>query len=141
MELENGSLTDWIQLIFAICAGIYALYLFRESNKEKRNAFVLEILNKLYNDSEIRTLIYSVDTNTNVDEIRYRGALEQQADKTIQYFDYIGYLIKNGNLKLDDIKPFKYQISRILNNGNVKNYIKWLREIGVTLDNLKYLKN
>ncbi len=140
MELDKSSLTDWIQLIFAICAGIYALYLFRESNKEKRNSFVLEILNRLYNDAEIRLIIYSVDTHNNIDQIKFQGTLEQQADKTLQYFDYIGYLVKNGNLKLNDIKPFRYQIERVLNNDNVKRYIKWLKGLGVSLENLEYLK-
>lgn len=141
MTLALDSLTDWIQLGFTVLGGLYALYLLRQSNKEKRNQFVLDILNRLYNDNEIRMIIYSVDSGQNLDEIRYQGKLEQQVDKTIQYFDYIGYLIKEGNLKLNDIRPFKYEINRILNNTKVIEYINWLRSIGVALDNLDNLKN
>lgn len=139
MTLAPDSLTDWLQLAFTILGGLYALYLLRQSHKDKRNQYVIEILNRLYNDKEIRTIIYSVDSGRNVNEIRFGGQLEQQADKTIQYFDYIGYLIKEGNLKLNDIRPFRYEINRILNNGTVQEYINWLRTIGVTLEHLNYL--
>jgi hypothetical protein len=139
MKFAPDSLTNWIQLAFTVIAGVYALYLFRQSNLEKRNQFVLDILNRLYNDLEIREIIYAVDSGTNLDEIKYGGDLEQQADKTIQYFDYIGYLIRKKSIRLIDVKPFKYEITRILNNTEVIAYINWLRGIGVSLDNLKYL--
>src|SRR5689334_17247333 len=98
MDFAKDSLTNWTQLGFTVIAGLYALYLLRKSSKEKRNQYVVEILNRLYNDREIRTIIYAVDSGENIQEIRYLGNLEQQADKTIQYFDYIGYLIKENNL-------------------------------------------
>jgi hypothetical protein len=84
MNFAQDSLTDWLQLIFTILGGLYALYLLRQSHKDKRNQYVIEILNRLYNDKEIRTIIYSVDSGRNVNEIRFGGQLEQQADKTIQ---------------------------------------------------------
>ena len=139
MILAQDSLTDWIQLVFTIFGGLYALYLLRQSHKDRRNQYVVEILNRLYNDKEIRTIIYTVDSGRNVNEIRFGGIFEQQADKTIRYFDYIGYLIKEDNLKFTDIRPFRYEINRILNNVRVREYIDWLRTIGVTLEHLKYL--
>ena len=140
MNLGQDSLTDWIQLGFAVLAGIYALYLFRQSNREKRNQYVSDILNRFYNDTEIRTIIYAVDSGRNVNEIKFGGQYEQQADKTIKYLDYVGHLLKEGNLKQNDIKPFRYEIGRILKNGTVEKYINWLIQIGVSLENLDYLK-
>ena len=91
MNLAQDSLTDWIQLGFTVLAGLYALYLMRQSSKDKRNHYVADILNSLYNDNEMRTIIYSIDSGRNINEIRFGGQLEQQADKLIKYFDYIGY--------------------------------------------------
>ena len=141
MNLAQDSLTDWIQILFTMTAGIFALFLFKQSNKEKRNKYVADILNRFYSDNEIRTIIYSVDSGKNIKEIKFGGQLEQQADKTIQYFDYIGYLIKEGNLKPRDTRPFKYEINRVLNNKTIQGYIDWLKTIGVTLDNLVYLQD
>ena len=141
MNLAQDSLTDWIQILFTITAGIFALRLFQQSNKEKRNKYVADILNKFYGDNDIRKIIYSVDSGKNTKEIKFGGQLEQQADKTIQYFNYIGYLIKEEELKAKDLKPFKYEIKRVFNNDTVQEYIKWLKTIGVTLDYLDSLKD
>lgn len=136
---EKSGLAEWIQLVFAVVAGCYALYLFRQSRREKRNQFILEILNKIHNDEEVRTIIYEIDRGKDLSGIRYKGSLEKQADKIIQYFDYIGFLIKEGNIKQSDIRPFRYQINKVLTNEEVKIYIKKLKNNGVSLDNLKYL--
>lgn len=139
MELEKDSLTDWIQLIFSLIGGLYALYLFQRSIRDKRNQYVQEVLNGIYNDLEVRKVLYSVDTGTETDEIRFGGQLEKEADKTIRYFDYVGYLIKQGNIRRTDIEPFEYEINRILHNPIVLEYISWLRGIGVRLDYLQFL--
>ena len=140
MTFTSDSFCDWLQVGFTIAAGIYVLYLFRQSNREKRSKHVYDIINWFYSDNEIRTIIYTVDSGHNVKEIKFKGLLELQADKTIKYFDYIGYLIKEGDLKQKDIRPLKYEIDRVLNKGTVQEDINWLRKIGVPLENLKYLK-
>jgi hypothetical protein len=139
MTISPDSLTDWIHLFFAVIAGVYALYLYRQSRREKRNQFILDLLDRIHNDDEVRKIIYSVDRGEHLHEIKHRGQLEKEADKTIQYFDYIGFLIKEGNINAADIKPFSYEIRRVLTNRSVKEYIDWLRGIGVPLDNLDYL--
>jgi hypothetical protein len=97
-------------------------------------------MNRFYDDIEIRTIIYAVDSGRDSSEIKFTGKLEQQADKTIKYLDYIGYLLSEGRLKANDIKPFRYEITRLLKSGVVKKYIKWLSEIGVSLENLEPLE-
>ena len=139
-KFAQDALTAWIQLGFTMVGGIYALYLLKQSHKDRKNQYVADILNQLYNDIEVRKIIYSVDSGQNVNEIRFRGALEQEADKTLHYFDYIGYLIKERKLRLKDTRPFKYEINRVLDNEKVHAYIKWLREIGVPLEYLSYLR-
>ena len=103
-KFAQDALTAWIQLGFTMVGGIYALYLLKQSHKDRKNQYVADILNQLYNDIEVRKIIYSVDSGQNVNEIRFRGALEQEADKTLHYFDYIGYLIKERKLRLKDTK-------------------------------------
>jgi hypothetical protein len=139
MTLDKDSLTDWIQLTFTILGGLFALYLLRQSNKDKRNQFVLQVINQLYNDNEVRAIIYSVDTGRNVAEIRFGGNLEKEADKTLRYLDYIGYLIKDGSINRSDIIHFKYEINRILHHQEIINYIQWLQTIGVQLNGLTHL--
>ena len=96
MDLAKDSLTDWMHLAFTVLGGFYALYLLWKSNKEKKNRYILDILDRLYNDIEIRTIIYAVDSGKDVEEIKFGGKLEKEADKTIRYFDYLGYLQKKA---------------------------------------------
>jgi hypothetical protein len=140
LKFLGSSITDWFQIVLTIVGGIYVLWLLRQSNKEKRNLYVAEIMNKFYDDIEIRTIIYAVDSGRDIEEIKFTGKLEQQADKTIKYLDYIGYLLAEGRLKTSDIKPFRYEITRLLKSGVVKKYIKWLSDIGVSLENLDSLE-
>jgi hypothetical protein len=138
--MGQDSLTDWIQLGLTILGGVYGLWLFRQSNQEKRNQYVAEIMNRFYDDKEIRTIVYAVDSGRDVCEIKFQGKLEKEADKTIKYLDYVGYLLKDKKLRRTDLRPFKYEMSRIFKNSTMQDYIKWLVEIGVSLENLDYLK-
>jgi hypothetical protein len=52
----------------------------------------------------------------------------------------VGYLLKDKKLRRTDLRPFKYEMSRIFKNSTMQDYIKWLVEIGVSLENLDYLK-
>jgi hypothetical protein len=143
MEITKNNVTDWIQLLFIVFGGLYALYLLRQSNRDKRNKFVLDIIDRFFDDNEIKTILYSVDQGRDIDEIKFGGKLEHPADKTIKYIDYLGRLLKQGDLKQKDIVTFRYEIKRILESKGVQNYIEWLLLIGVNLDNLKnfdYLK-
>lgn len=139
MDYLKDNLTNWLQLLFIATGGLYALYLLRQSVREKRNKMILDILDRFFGDLEIKKILYSVDQGLDTNEIKFGGKLEQQADKTIKYLDYIGRLIKQGELKRKDIGTFKYEIKRILNSSPVQEYIIWLKNIGVSLEHLNQL--
>lgn len=137
----TSSITDWIQVCFTTIAGCYAIFLFGRNLREKQKKFLLNIFNYLYNDEDVTDILYYVDSGNNQDLIKYKGSLERKADKTLHYLDFVGKFIKEGDLKYDDLIKFKYEIRRILNNQEVKNYIEWLREkLGVPLEYLPYLE-
>lgn len=136
MKIIGCSITDWIQLIFMLFAGIWAIYLLNKSNREKRNKLLLDILDRFMGDKDIKLILYSVDCGHDIEEIRFGGTLEQPADKTIKYIDYLGHLLKKNDLKESDISVFRYEIKRILNSPAVQEYISWLKRIGVSLENL-----
>lgn len=139
MAFAASSLTDWIHVCFGIVAGVYALYLFRSSIAERRHRFVSEVLDKFYSDTDIRTVLYCVDSGQRLGEIRHGGSLEQQADKTLRYLDHMGYMVRKGHLKIQDLEPFRFEIRRLLDNDTVKEYLEGLRAIGVVLNDLAIL--
>lgn len=131
---------DIAQLIFTIVGGIYALVLFKQSYIEKKNQFLIDIYDKFYNNKEINEILYSIDKEKQLGEIRYGGKLEIAADKTLRFLDLIGQLIKDKQLTKRDIQGFKYEINIILNNAEIIKYLEWLEETGVVLHNIKTLR-
>ena len=138
MNFTDSSITDIIQMVFALIGGMYALFLLRQSNKEKRNQLMVDIYNGFYGDEEIRRILYAVDTGQGVNEIRFQGKLEREADKTLRFLDFVGHLIRQKSITKSSVAPFQYEIGRILKNQKVKEYIIWLETIGVNLENLQY---
>jgi hypothetical protein len=138
MHLEFGTYPDWIQLLFVSIGGGYAIILFRHSNKQARARIRLEILDRFLTDEDIHRVLYAVDQG-NTEEIRHRGELERQADKTLKYVDYIGFLLSIGTLKRRDVEMHKYEIKRLLTNARIKEYIPYLKSLGVRLDYLHAL--
>jgi hypothetical protein len=127
-----------IQLICTIFGGLFALFLFWQSNREKRQSFVATLYDKLYNDAEIRALLYALDKEKGLEEIKPNKALEQAADKTLRFLDFVGGLLKNGTLRPRDIASFRYEVN-LVSLGPLQEYITHLRENGVHLDNIDYV--
>jgi hypothetical protein len=130
---------DLAQLLFTIIGVVSGITLFIQSNIEKKNTFILSIYDRFYNDVDIKKILYYVDRDEHLDKIKYLGEYEFEADKTLRFLDFIGKLVKDKQLKKNDIYSFKYEIGVILNNLEVKHYLQSLLDEGIILDNLEYL--
>ena len=75
MSLSLDQIIGLTQLGFIVIGGIYALYLLRQSNRDKRNQLVLDVLDRFYEDDEIRMILYTVDHGLDTEEIRFNGRL------------------------------------------------------------------
>lgn len=140
--MMNFNLTlDLAQLIFTVLGGIYALFLFKRSNQEKKNELLLSIFDKFYNDKEINKILYILDKEDNPKGIEFGGELEKEIDKTLRFLDLVGKLLRDNQINKNDLIAFKYEINCILNNSKVKDYFKWLENNGIVLNNIKLLQS
>lgn len=127
-----------VQLLCTLVGGMFALYLFWQSNREKRQSFVVTLYDKLYNDPEIRSLLYALDKEQDLAEINPRKKLEQAADKTLRFLDFVGGLIKNGSLRRHDIYSFEYEL-QLLKHQALQQYQRHVMAHHVQLNNLEYV--
>jgi hypothetical protein len=127
------------QLAFTIIGVVSGVVLFIKSNLEKKNLFIINIYDRFYNDKDISKILYYADKELNCNKICYDGEFERETDKTLRFLDLIGQLIKDRHLNKNDIHIFKYEIEIILNNVEVRNYLKTLLQAGVVLKNLDSL--
>ena len=135
--------TNYIDYVEPICSIIgvgYGIYLFKKNNRLKHFENIEKMMNIFYNDEEIRTVLYAVDSG-NSEEIYFGKSLEKEGDKTITKLNVIGYQLYSKNISIQDVEILQFEILKILENETVIEYIKWLKNWGLKLDYISYLKN
>jgi hypothetical protein len=156
--MEPFSIENWISLsqtILTIIGGAYALYNYRQATADKRTELIFNIYTKLYDDSSINKALYAIDKNQDLEEIQMKvretppedGSsfktvkLEKDLDKMLQYFNYLGLLVRNNRLETKDLEAFKYHIEQLFDCKVVTEYRTYLALQGLKLDNLDWLKS
>lgn len=109
---------------------------------------MLDIYDRMYNDLEIREVIYAVDKRTGLEPLQLKidnktieeVPLEREVDKTLRYLDFIGSLVKQRLLTVDDIQSLRFEIREILTFPTIVDYYNYHIGIKINYDNLLYLK-
>lgn len=136
-----------LQFLATVVGGAFALYLLMRANKEKRQFTILNIFDKVYGDTDMVAVLYAADKNQGLKKLGEKldlknpetVRLEKETDKILRYFDFIGALLKSGQLKEKDLAPFAYELDVVLFHPTINRYIEHLRTTGVNLANLAYL--
>ena len=107
-----------------------------ESNKRNRAEFIISLYNEFVNDNDMLDMFYSLEYgkfNYTPSEF-HDSKQEKQLDKLLGHFDNICRLYRMGELKKNDFQFIEYQIRRVANNKDVKNYFTvldgWTKVIG-----------
>jgi hypothetical protein len=138
---------DLLQLFATFTGGGFAIYLLYKSNSEKRQALVLSVYDKLYNDTQIRDALYAADKNIGLEELERKVIqkdtsivkMEIEVDKALRYINLIGLWMKGKKLNQKDILAFKYEISELLKNKIIYDYIIYLKTIKVDFSGIDYI--
>ena len=94
-----------------------------------RAIFVKDIVLKFYEDIDIRDIFYKIEYNNFKYTSRFHESDdERKMDKMLAYLDVLGVLAKKKVIKVDDLEPLYYEISRIYCNKEVRQYLEFLEE-------------
>lgn len=140
---NNDNWLTVVQIILTVVGGGYALLTYRKDILERRTNTIFSIYTKLYDDPSISRALYAIDKNIDLEELRMKVKelpssnqstysivkLEKELDKTLQYFNYIGLLVKNNHLKLDDLGVFKYHLDQLFKCPVVIDYRIFLEHL------------
>lgn len=120
----TSDITSIISLFFVVFAGIFAYFKWKKNFAFKRSNYLYELIEKIYNDSDIMDTIYLIEYKDNWYSKDFHGSkIEYNVDKTLSFFSYICYLKKQKLIIDKEFNLFKYEIYRILNNKNIKDYL------------------
>lgn len=130
-----GIIPDWIQVLIAVVAAVFALRQWRESCAVSRAEHLREMLDD-FNDeivsSGFRTLIDRQD-ETNI--VFYNGGnkfadgYESVVDRMLWVFSRICYEHDKRIISDEEFAFFEYQIRRTLQNKQIQQYLKDLVRI------------
>ena len=123
----NENTLTLVTIIFAFCAGIFALYQWRKLLKLQRAQFVRQLIEKLRFDREVYEAAYLIDygqdwynENFYMQEDR---STEARIDKYLAYLSYLCYLISTKILTEDEILLFEYKLVRTIQSYSVQAYL------------------
>lgn len=124
-EITISDITSIISIILLIIGGIFGYYQWEKNIKLKRAEYINELTEKIRTDKYIKDVIYIFEYDIEWYSKKFHGSgeLELKVDKTLSYFSYICYLMKQRIISQKEFNFFKYEIDRILTNDQVQDYL------------------
>ncbi len=127
MEKIISFVIDNIELLVAICGGIFALLQWRESNTNKRAEYLNSLLDKLWENKDVQDFILLND----YDEDWYNEAFHRSddktiptlADKTLSFMNYICYVVDVKIIRKKEKGLFDYYLSALAQCKDMKRYL------------------
>lgn len=116
-----------IELILALCGGIFALLQWKESNNNRRAEYLDSLLNKLWDNKDIQNFILLNDYDKNwYNEGFHRSedkTIPTLADKTLSFMNYICYIVKVKIIRKEEKGLFDYYLSALAQNPDMRHYL------------------
>lgn len=124
-EISISDIVSVISIILVVIGGLFGYYQWRRNVCLKRAGYINELTEKIRTDNYIRDAIYMFDYGIEwySDDFHGSGEVESKVDKSLSYFSYVCYLKRQKIITYKEFDFFKYEIERILNNAQVKDYL------------------
>ena len=122
-EVSISDIISIFSFISIIAGGIFALRKWNIDQKLKRAEYIKNLFNEIRSNPKIVFYLFEYDSIWYNENFHGSKDLENSVDYTLSYFSYICYLRSNGIITKLDFNYFRYELERILNNRQFKNYI------------------
>ena len=133
-ENERRKMNDvllYSQLLAAIAtigAFVYAIVQVRQSKKQKRAEFIVQLHSMFVQDEDMLEMFYKIEYGDFDFNNLQMTPDEKKLDKLLGHFNNICRLHEMKILKDEDIELMRYEICRVAQNSQVQKYFKWLDE-------------
>ena len=108
-----------------ICSAVFAYLQWKKTKYENKVHLVELIREKLYDDKDVRHIIYLIDYGIHWYDAAFHNSEEPQGsvDKTLSIIEYACYMCNQGILGPKEFELIKYDIDRITQNRDVQEYL------------------
>lgn len=96
----------------------------------QRAQLVLRIRDMMFDDADERRFVYQLDYRQfRFDPAKFPGSEdERHLDSLLYKLVHIGFLLRRGLLRVEDLAPVRAIVGCIMNNPGVGQYLVWLKE-------------
>lgn len=122
-EMSISDIIAILSFISIIVGGIFTLNKWNVNLKLKRAEYIKALFDEIRSNPKIVFYLFEYDSIWYDEKFHGNKELESNIDYTLSYFSYICYLRNNNIITKSDFNYFRYELERILNNQQFKNYI------------------
>lgn len=116
--------------------------------KDQKTRSQGDLIKELFDDSELRKFFYKIDYekfhfSTNKEFLEnFKGSDdERRLDSLLFKYNYVGKLVRNKYLDIDDINFLIFPMLQVYNNIDVKRYLDWLDSENIRWGNQNYIRH
>lgn len=100
---------------------------YAKSKKQKRAEFILQLHHMFINDKDMMEMFYKIEYGDFKYDAKMHMSLEEQKlDKLLGHFNNICRLYEMNVIEDKDFEIFRYEISRVAQNKEVRKYFDFL---------------
>lgn len=122
-EMSISDIIAILSFISIIVGGIFTLNKWNVNLKLRRAEYIKALFDEIRSNPKIVFYLFEYDSIWYDEKFHGSKELESNIDYTLSYFSYICYLRNNNIITKSDFNYFRYELERILNNQQFKNYI------------------
>jgi hypothetical protein len=118
-------------LLIVAVVGIWLTYLqLRTSSKTQKATFFKDLYTTMFADAEIRNAYYKIEYGEFNYGADFHGSKDERMfDHLLSFVDLICELYAQGTISDREMRFFKYELTRINRNDNIKRYLDFLTSI------------
>lgn len=127
---KSLTIADLIQIglliaaIFTICLTFFQI---KKGNKTQKATFFKELYLTLFSNSDMRNAYYNLEYGEFIYNDDFHGSEEEKSlDQLLSFIDLICELYYQNVITEQEMKFFKYEITRIFSNENLNKYLTFL---------------
>ena len=100
----------------------------KESALVQRGRFLLDVVNRYFDDPGMRRLYLRLDTRAfRFDPTQYVGSEDAESISRMMYtFDTIAHLVNLRVLSLEDVAIMGFRITRMIDDPKIRKVLQWL---------------
>ncbi len=140
-----NTVNDWLQAIFyvvAIAGVIASACQYRRNSMRARTHWLFELYQRFYQHQELKQMRVRIDWgDTGFAKEEKDRDLLRELDDFLNFFEFIAYLQKRGELKEKEVRAmFDYPLRRIAEEQPILEYVRryGYEELDALLKDLRY---